>query len=124
MTNSSQPKEDFERFWHLYLRDHAQPLTRRLHVIGISIALAGIVAGLFVDDHGVTAIASILIAATMLWAAHRFVEHNRPTGLKGRFDWALRCGARMYWLELTGRLKPELEKAGIASPDERRAPRP
>ena len=115
MTASRQkPGVDFETFWHLYLRDHAQPLTRRLHVIGISIALAGILVGLFVDDYGLTAIASILIALAILWAAHRFVEHNHPTGYSRRLDWAIRCGARMYWLELTGRLAPELKKAGVS----------
>ena len=110
-----KPGEDFEAFWHLYLRDHARPLTRKLHVVGISIALGGILVGLFVDDYGLTAITCIFIAVAMLWAAHRFVEHNRPTGSSRRLDWALRCGARMYWLELTGRLEPELKKAGVSA---------
>jgi hypothetical protein len=115
MTGRPQDAHSFEEFWHLYLRDHVQPLTRRLHVIGVSIALLGILTGLFLDDYGITAIASILVGAAILWGAHHFVERNHPTGYSRRLGWALRCGARMYWLELTGRLKPELKKAGVSS---------
>jgi len=116
MTGSRRERaENFEQFWQLYLRDHAQPLTRRLHVAGISVALAGFLVSLFVDDYGLTAIAGILIAAVILWGAHRFVERNQPTGYRRRLDWAIRCGARMYWLEVTRRLEPELKRAGVNS---------
>jgi hypothetical protein len=103
--------DDFERFWQGYLRDHTQPLTRLLHFLGISIAVAGIVVSLFVDDYRV-ALGSVLSGMAILWTAHRFVEHNTPTAYK-RLGWAIFCGARMYWLGITGRLKPELEKAGL-----------
>jgi hypothetical protein len=107
-----EPTDDFERFWQIYLRDHTQPLTRVLHFLGISIALAGIVVSVFVEHSLLVAAGSLLAGMAVLWTAHRFVEHNTPTAYK-RLGWAIFCGARMYWLGLTGRLKPELEKAGL-----------
>jgi hypothetical protein len=46
------------------------------------------------------------------WVAHFFIEHNRPATFKYPFysfasDWKMWA----YWL--TGRLGPELEKAGV-----------
>lgn len=108
----TQSKDDFERFWQGYLRDHTQPLTRILHFLGISVALGGIVASLFIADYGLIAVVCVLIGMAILWTAHRFVEHNTPTAYK-RVGWAILCGARMYWLGITGRLKPELKKAGL-----------
>ena len=46
------------------------------------------------------------------WVSHFFIEHNRPATFKYPFysfasDW------KMWALWLTGRLGPELEKAGV-----------
>jgi hypothetical protein len=76
--------------------------------------LQGSLPGLFLEDYGLTALISILAGAAIFWAAHRFVEHNKPTVYKRRIGWGVRCGARMYWLTITGRLEPELRKAGVA----------
>jgi hypothetical protein len=89
---------DFEQFWHFYLRVHSKPLTRRLHFLAISMVFIGLAASILLGDHGLTAIACMIVATIIAGATHGLV--------------AL-CGFLMYFLWLGGRLKIELDKAGL-----------
>lgn len=50
------------------------------------------------------------------WIAHFTVEKNRPVTFTHPM-WSLAADFRMWWLWLTGRLQPELERAGIGRPE-------
>jgi hypothetical protein len=99
----------FREFWPFYVREHARPLTRRLHFAGTL--------GLFV----VTALALLsgrLLWLTLLpvvgygfaWTAHFFVERNRPATFTYPL-WSLAADFVMFGKMLRGRMDVEVENA-------------
>lgn len=101
----------FAEFWPFYLREHSRPRTRALHYVGTSLVVALALAAL------VTANWWLLVALPIAgyffaWIAHFGVEKNRPATFTYP-AWSLKADFKMWWLWLTGRLGPELERAGV-----------
>jgi len=102
----------FADFWPFYLREHSKPSTRALHYVGTSlvvlIAVAAIVAARW------WWLAALPVAGYFFaWVAHFGVEKNRPATFTYPL-WSLAADFRMWALWLTGRLGPELDRAGVA----------
>ena len=100
----------FAEFWPFYLREHSRALTRAWHYVGTSLvvllALAVLLTGNFLL-FAMMPVAGYFFA----WVAHFGVEKNRPATFKYPL-WSLGADWKMWWLWLTRRLKPELERAG------------
>lgn len=101
----------FRDFWPYYLREHARPATRALHYAGttlvVGIALYALVTGCWL------LLAALPVAGYgFAWVAHFMVEKNRPATFTYPL-WSLAGDFRMWWMWLTGRLGPELERAGV-----------
>ena len=101
----------FADFWPFYLREHSKPSTRALHYVGTSLVVAFAVLAV------VTANWWLLVALPVAgyffaWIAHFGVEKNRPATFTYP-AWSLKADFKMWWLWLTGRLGPELERAGV-----------
>lgn len=101
----------FADFWPFYLREHSQPRTRALHYAGttlvVAIALFAVATGRW------WLLVAIPIAGYgFAWVAHFKVEKNRPATFKYPL-WSLAADFKMWWLWLTRRLDPELDKAGV-----------
>ena len=101
----------FAEFWPFYLREHSRRGTRLLHYIGTTLVVL----------LGVTALATrelLLLLALPLpgyffaWIAHFGHEKNRPATFTYP-AWSLKADFKMWWLWLTGRLGPELDRAGV-----------
>ena len=101
----------FAEFWPFYLREHSRPGTRALHYVGTSLVVMLAIAAILTGKWWLLA-ALPLAGYFFAWLAHFAHEKNRPATFTYPL-WSLLADFRMWWFWLTGRLGPELERAGI-----------
>ena len=85
----------FADFYPFYLSEHANRVSRRLHFVGTSIALALLIAALITQVWWLILVA-LVQGYAFAWVGHFFFEHNRPAtfkypGFSFVGDW------RMWW---------------------------
>ena len=108
--------QNFESFWPYYLREHAKPATRHWHYVGSTLAVL-VLLGAVLTQNWWALLAVPLAGYFFAWVSHAFVERNTPATFTYPL-WSLIGDFRMYVLFLTGRLDPELVRAGIIDPTE------
>jgi len=103
----------YSAFWRFYLREHANPKTRTIHIGGTLLAFLFLILAAASGDIAFVLLA-LLAGYLPAWTAHFFVEKNRPATFRYPL-WSLVSDLRMTWFWVSGRLPRELEKAGIAA---------
>ena len=101
----------FAEFWPFYLREHSKPRTRALHYIGTSLVVL-IAAATLLTGRWWWFAALPVAGYFFAWIAHFGVEKNRPATFTYPL-WSLAADFRMWALWLTGRIGPELDRAGV-----------
>jgi hypothetical protein len=102
----------YAEFWQRYLRAHADPRTRALHYLGTASGAAAFVVALALRDWR-WLVAAPVAGYALAWLGHLVFEHNRPETF-GHPAWSLLSDIRMLALFASGRLGPELRRAGLA----------
>jgi hypothetical protein len=92
----------FADFYPVYLTEHADRTSRRLHFIGSSLALVCLV-GLLATFNPVWLLATLVCGYGFAWVGHFFFEHNRPATFRQPL-YSLMGDWKMYWQTLTGRI--------------------
>ena len=103
--------ETFAEFWPHYLREHSRPQTRALHYIGTALVIA-VAAFAVVSGRWWWLLAMPLAGYGFAWLAHFGVEKNRPATFTYPL-WSLASDFKMFGLWISGRLRPELDRAGV-----------
>jgi hypothetical protein len=95
--------KSFADFWPYYLSEHSKSATRTLHYIGTLIALFLVALLIAVGKWWLFPIAFVP-GYGFAWAAHFFVEKNRPATFKHPL-WSFMGDWKMLALMLVGKLK-------------------
>jgi hypothetical protein len=98
----------FEEFWPYYLREHAKPETRALHILGTTVGILGVGAWLMTGRFKYLA-AGLAGSYGSAWIGHFAYEGNRPATF-GHPVWSLEADLRMYRLWLDGGLEAEIQR--------------
>jgi hypothetical protein len=100
--NAQAPYRRFGDFYPFYLGEHADPICRRLHFTGTTIAAGLVLAALVTQWWWFLAI-GLLEGYAFAWVGHFFFERNRPATFRHPV-YSLLGDWRMWWDMLTGKV--------------------
>jgi hypothetical protein len=118
---TNRPIRTYREFWPYYLQEHSRPQTRAIHYAGTAFAIANFLAYVATGDLWFV-LGAVVSGYAFAWVGHFFIEKNRPATFTYPV-WSLVSDFRMAWRWASGRLGPDLERAGVSS-STTKVPRP
>ena len=110
----SEPRyASFEEFWPFYVREHANPTNRLLHVVGTGIVLSFGLSALMTGQLRFVVMMP-LAGYGFAWLGHFVFQGNKPATFKYPL-WSLLADFKMFGLTLAGTMHLEVERA-VAMP--------
>jgi hypothetical protein len=100
MTDAQPRYRTFRDFYPFYLTEHANPVSRRLHVAGTTLVILALVAAAVAADWRL-AVAAPVIGYGFAWVGHFFFEKNRPATFKYP-GFSLMGDFRLWYETVTG----------------------
>lgn len=104
--------ESFEEFWPRYLRAHADPRTRALHLAGTLAGTALVLAAVATRKPWFAA-AGLVAGYGPAWFAHAVIERNKPETFRAPIK-SLRADYVMAWHVLRGTIDEQYAAIGSA----------
>src|SRR5512141_1234865 len=98
--------ESFEEFWPFYVREHGKKLTRQLHFVGTTAALACLVGGIVTRKPWLLLLAPVA-GYGPAWFSHFVIEKNRPASFKYPL-WSLAADFVMWGKMIAGTMDDEV----------------
>jgi hypothetical protein len=92
----------FADFYPVYLSEHSNRVSRRLHFIGTSVSVLLVLLALVRGQPRLILLA-VLQAYALAWIGHFFFEHNRPATFRHPL-WSFMGDWKMWWDVLRGRV--------------------
>jgi hypothetical protein len=108
--------ETFEEFWPFYVREHSNPLTRKFHFVGTTLAIGCAVGGAL-TRHRWLLLAAPVAGYGPAWISHFFIEKNRPATFTYP-RWSLIADFVMWKKMLDGTMDAEVERCLALGRDE------
>ena len=106
---SEREMKSFAEFWPFYVCEHSRPATRALHAAG-TLASTALLFTLAATGRWLWQPLALVVGYGFAWAAHFFVEHNRPATFKHPL-WSFMADYKMVALMLAGRMNEEVARA-------------
>ena len=100
---STQRFASFDEFYPFYLREHSSRVSRRLHVIGTSLAIVLLIVAVLTRHWHLLWVVP-LAGYAFAWVGHYVFEKNRPATFRHPL-YSLRGDFRMLREVLTGRIR-------------------
>lgn len=104
---------NFRTFFPFYLKEHSNPLNRRMHFAGTTLVIALTMTAV-VKGQPSLLWALPVAGYGFAWVGHFIIEKNRPATFKYPL-WSLMGDFRMYGLMLQGKLWGNVPQSGARS---------
>ena len=105
--------QTYEEFWPYYLREHSLATTRAWHYVGTGLAVLILIAAISTGQWG-WIFGAIVSGYFFAWVSHGVFEKNKPATFTYPL-WSLFSDFKMLYCFLSGRMRRELEAAGVNS---------
>ena len=103
---------NYDEFFTLYLREHANPRNRMMHAAGTVLGLGTLILP-FVIGHPWYALLWPVVAYGFAWTGHFLIEGNKPATFGHPF-WSFISDFRMLALMATGKLNERIKPGAEA----------